>query len=74
MSEDAVTRFKGLGEMSPHQLKETAMLPESRTLQRVFIDDPLETERVVSDLMGKDASARYKFVMEKAEEADDVDH
>ena len=74
VSEDAVTRFKGLGEMSPHQLKETAMLPESRTLQRVFIDDPLETERVVSDLMGKDASARYKFVMEKAEEADDVDH
>ena len=74
VSEDAVTRFKGLGEMSPHQLKETAMLPESRTLQRVFIDDPLETERVVSDLMGKDASARYKFVMEKADEADDVDH
>ena len=74
VSEDAVTRFKGPGEMSPHQLKETAMLPESRTLQRVFIDDPLETERVVSDLMGKDASARYKFVMEKAEEADDVDH
>ena len=74
VSEDAVTRFKGLGEMSPHQLKETAMLPESRTLQRVFIDDPLETEQVVSDLMGKDASARYKFVMEKADEADDVDH
>jgi DNA gyrase subunit B/topoisomerase-4 subunit B len=60
--------------MSPPQLKETAMQPESRTLQRVFIDDPLETERVVSDLMGKDASARYKFVMEKADEADDVDH
>ena len=74
VSEDAVTRFKGLGEMSPHQLKETAMEPESRSLQRVFIDDPLETEQVVSDLMGKDASARYKFVMEKADEADDVDH
>ncbi|MEC7777066.1 MAG: toprim domain-containing protein, partial [Planctomycetota bacterium] len=74
ISEDAVTRFKGLGEMSPHQLKETAMEPESRSLQRVFIDDPLETEQVVSDLMGKDASARYKFVMEKADEADDVDH
>ena len=74
VSEDAVTRFKGLGEMSPHQLKETAMQPESRTLQRVFIADPLETEQVVSDLMGKDASARYKFVMEKADEADDVDH
>ncbi len=73
VSEDAVTRFKGLGEMSPAQLKETAMSPESRSLQRVFIEDPLETEQVVSDLMGKDAAARYKFVMEKADEADDVD-
>ncbi len=74
VSEDAVTRFKGLGEMSPPQLKETAMSPQSRSLQRVFIDDPLETEQVISDLMGKDAAARYKFVMEKADEADDVDH
>ena len=49
------------------------MSPESRSLQRVFIEDPLETEQVVSDLMGKDAAARYKFVMEKADEADDVD-
>ena len=73
VSEDAVTRFKGLGEMSPGQLKETAMSPESRSLQRVFIEDPLETEQVISDLMGKDAAPRYKFVMEKADEADDVD-
>ena len=73
MSEDAVTRFKGLGEMSPGQLKETAMSPASRSLQRVFIEDPLETEQVISDLMGKDAAPRYKFVMEKADEADDVD-
>ena len=73
VSEDAVTRFKGLGEMSPAQLKETAMSPDSRTLQRVFIEDPLETEQVIKDLMGKDATARYKFVMERAEEADDVD-
>jgi len=74
VSEDAVTRFKGLGEMSPPQLKETAMSPQSRSLQRVFIEDPLETEQVIIDLMGKDAAARYKFVMEKADEADDVDH
>ena len=73
VSEDAVTRFKGLGEMSPGQLKETAMSPASRSLQRVFIEDPLETEQVISDLMGKDAAPRYKFVMEKADEADDVD-
>jgi DNA gyrase subunit B/topoisomerase-4 subunit B len=59
--------------MSPPQLKETAMSTESRSLQRVFIDDPLVTDQVIRDLMGKDAAARYKFVMEKADEADDVD-
>jgi DNA gyrase subunit B/topoisomerase-4 subunit B len=39
----------------------------------VEVDDHLETDRVVSDLMGRDASARFKFIMERAEEADDID-
>ena len=71
--EDAVTRFKGLGEMSPAQLKETAMNPRTRQLQRVHIVDELETDQVVNDLMGKDASARYRFVMERALEVEDLD-
>jgi DNA gyrase subunit B/topoisomerase-4 subunit B len=39
----------------------------------VIIGDKRETDRVVKDLLGKDASARYRFVMERAGEADDVD-
>ena len=70
---DDITRFKGLGEMSPTQLRETTMDPETRTLLKVIIADELETDRVVNDLMGKDASARFRFVMESAGEADDVD-
>lgn len=68
-----ITRFKGLGEMSPDQLKSTTMDPTKRTLLRVMVTDELETDRTVNDLMGKDASARYTFVMERASEADDLD-
>ena len=71
--ESDITRFKGLGEMSPAQLKETTMDPRTRTLLKVLIEDELATDKVVNDLMGKDASARYRFVMESAREADDVD-
>ncbi len=68
-----ITRFKGLGEMTSEQLKETTLDPKTRTLQQVVITDELETDRIVCDLMGKDTSARYSFVMERAAEADDVD-
>jgi DNA gyrase subunit B len=68
-----ITRFKGLGEMSAEQLKRTTLDPATRTLLRVLISDELETDRVVNDLMGKDAQARYRFVMESAREADDID-
>ncbi len=68
-----ITRFKGLGEMDARLLWGTTMDPRSRTLLRVVISDELETDRVVNDLMGKDASARFRFVMERAAEADDLD-
>ena len=71
--ESDITRFKGLGEMSPEQLKKTTMDPRTRTLLKVLITDELETDRVVNDLMGKDPQARYRFVMESAREADDID-
>jgi DNA gyrase subunit B/topoisomerase-4 subunit B len=71
--ESDITRFKGLGEMSPAQLKDTTMDPRTRTLLKVLIEDELATDKIVNDLMGKDASARYRFVMESAREADDVD-
>jgi DNA topoisomerase IV B subunit len=68
-----ITRFKGLGEMMPKVLWETTLNPQTRRLLKVQIDDHLETDRVMSDLMGKDASARFRFIMERAEEADEID-
>ncbi len=68
-----ITRFKGLGEMMPKVLWETTLNPATRRLLRVEIDDQLETDRVISDLMGRDASARFRFIMERAEEAEAID-
>src|SRR5690606_398962 len=68
-----VTRFKGLGEMMPKVLWETTLNPQKRRLLRVRIEDGLETDRVISDLMGKDASARFRFIMEGADGAEGLD-
>jgi len=68
-----ITRFKGLGEMMPKVLWETTLNPKTRRLLRVEISDPLATDRVINELMGKDASARFRFIMERAEEADELD-
>ena len=68
-----ITRFKGLGEMMPKTLWETTLDPKNRRLLRVEIADALQTERVISDLMGKDPSARFKFIMERAQEAEELD-
>jgi len=68
-----ITRFKGLGEMMPKVLWETTLNPRSRRLLRVAIADQIETDRVISDLMGRDASARFRFIMEHAEDVDALD-
>ena len=68
-----ITRFKGLGEMMPKVLWETTLNPKTRRLLRVDIADSLETDRVMSDLMGKDPSARFDFIMERADEAQELD-
>ena len=68
-----ITRFKGLGEMMPKTLWQTTLNPKTRRLLRVEIADALETDRVMSDLMGKDASARFRFIMDRAEEAEELD-
>ncbi len=68
-----ITRFKGLGEMMPKVLWDTTLNPETRTMHRVEIDDHLETDRVISELMGRDASARFRFIMERAEDAEAID-
>ncbi|MEZ6136548.1 MAG: toprim domain-containing protein [Pirellulaceae bacterium] len=72
-SKPEITRFKGLGEMMPKTLWDTTLNPATRRLLRVEVDDQLETDRVVSDLMGRDASARFNFIMERAEDAQEID-
>jgi DNA topoisomerase IV B subunit len=68
-----ITRFKGLGEMMPKVLWETTLDPKRRRLLRVEIADQIVTDRVINELMGKDASARFRFIMERAEEAQELD-
>jgi DNA gyrase subunit B/topoisomerase-4 subunit B len=68
-----ITRFKGLGEMMPKVLWETTLNPKTRRLHRVEIADQIVTDRVINELMGKDASARFRFIMERAEEAQELD-
>jgi len=64
-----VSRFKGLGEMMPAQLKETTMRPGHRTLLQVHIpqDDTKETENLFERLMGKKPELRFQFIQENAE-------
>jgi topoisomerase-4 subunit B len=70
-----ISRFKGLGEMMPAQLKETTMKPGMRTLLKVMVadDDREETEDLVERLMGKKPELRFQFIQEHAQFAKDID-
>jgi topoisomerase IV subunit B len=70
-----VSRFKGLGEMMPAQLKETTMKPGARTLIRVEIadEDREDTDNLVERLMGKKPELRFAFIQENAQFAKEVD-
>lgn len=70
-----ISRFKGLGEMLPAQLKETTMDPKKRMLLRVDIDavDFEGTKTAVDDLMGTKADARFRFIQENAAFAENLD-
>lgn len=63
-----ITRFKGLGEMMAKVLSETTLNPRNRTLLKVEIDSKLEAHEAFHQLLGKDASSRYTFIMEKADQ------
>ncbi|ACI98775.1 DNA topoisomerase IV subunit B [Rhodospirillum centenum] len=77
-----ISRFKGLGEMPPSQLKETTMDPAKRTLLRVVVPDlrdpeqkvdAEETRSLVESLMGRKPELRFKFITENARFAQDLD-
>ena len=64
-----ITRFKGLGEMAFKVLAQTTLDPKTRTLLKVEIDNNLEAHTTFQELLGKDAESRYRFIMEKADQA-----
>jgi len=75
-----ISRFKGLGEMMPNQLKETTMSPKTRRLIRVELpprtddgaEDTEKTRTIVSELMGKKPEFRFKFITEHAQFVKDL--
>ena len=68
-----ISRFKGLGEMTADELRETTLDKTRRRALRVMVDGELEADRVFSELMGKDPAARYQFIMERAPAAEAVE-
>jgi DNA gyrase/topoisomerase IV subunit B len=70
-----IMRFKGLGEMTADTLKSTTLDPRRRLSLKVTIapGDELSTEQAINDLMGKDVSARFRFIMERAGEVKELD-
>ena len=68
-----ISRFKGLGEMFPQQLKETTLSRATRRLLNVELLDELNTDRTFHDLMGKRTEARYEFLMANAGTVENLD-
>ncbi|MCK6588167.1 MAG: type IIA DNA topoisomerase subunit B [Polyangiaceae bacterium] len=65
-----ISRFKGLGEMPAEDLRATTLDIRRRRALRVVIEGELETDRILNELMGKDAQARFRFITERAQNAE----